>query len=330
MSPSSRRLVAVSVCLFILTLPVQAQDNWSFSGQFFGDVQTTLQTSSPTQSRTNAFQIRRVFFTADFPVGDTFDGRFRIESTGKNTLDGVRSAPFLKDAYLRWKNVFADGHHLVLGLSAPPMWQVSQRFWSYRALARTIQHRAGLAGPRDTGIALHGPLGSSGTTRYGVMIGNDAIGMGETNRAKHVYAEIDKDITPQMIGAAGLDYKPLPGGRALNGHVFLGWHNSKKRRIATEIFYTRTQTGGSDENITMFGTSLFGWQQISKNARVILRADRTRISDPDGASTTLFLLAGFSYLPEENVQIIPNIGYDDRNHFEQPEIVARMTLYALF
>lgn len=330
MSPSPRILVAFLVGLFILPPPAQAQDDWQFSGQFFGDVQTTLQARSTSLSRANAFQIRRVFFTADFPVGNTFDGRFRIESTGKNTLDGVRSAPFLKDAYLRWKNVFADGHHLVLGLSAPPMWQVSQRFWSYRALARTIQHRAGLAGPRDTGIALHGPLGSSGSTRYGVMIGNDAIGTGETDRAKHVYAEVDTDISPRLIGAAGMDYKPLPNGRALNGHVFLGWHTSTKRRVATEMFYTRMQTGGSDENTTIFGTSIFGWQQLSEHTRVILRADRTRISNPAEAATSLFLLAGFSYLPEENVEIIPNIGYDDRDQFEQPEIVARLTLYALF
>ncbi len=330
MEPSLRLLFVCFVFMAQLTSGARAQDSWRFSGQFFGDYAISRLSAEPDGDLDHAFQIRRIFFTADFPVASSMDGRFRVESTNRNTLDGTRSTPFLKDAYLRWKDALGPGHMIVFGLSAPPMWQVSQRFWSYRALARTIQHRAGLAGSRDTGIALYGPLGSSGRNRYGLMVGNDNIGAGDTDNAKHLYAQIDSDLSDQWTGAFGLDYRPSASGQSVNSSLFLGWKHASRKRIATELFYMKTQGDEGHDDAFMVGASLFGWYHLSDHARLILRVDRTHLES--GAMTVgkTFALAGISFRPENTIEIIPNIGIEDDERQEHADLTARVTIYATF
>lgn len=328
----TRRHLAILLTFMGMVGAAQAQTpaDWNFSGQFFGDYQMLVQSADGETDGQDAFQIRRIFFTADFPLGEKFDGRFRVEATNRNVIDGNRSVPFLKDVYLRWKNIIGPGHHLYMGLSAPPMWQVSQRFWSYRALARTVQHRAGIAGPRDTGLALHGPLNSSGSTRYGVMVGNNNQGAGETDDTMRFYSQIDTDLTDNLLVAGSFTYHTLPDGQSYNGNLLLGWHQDNRTRVAAEVFYNARPLDGQADRDAISGASLYGWHFVSEATKVILRGDLTRFEEGGTSADRTWFFAGISYSPERNVEVIPNIMIQQDDRADQAEITARLTLYANF
>lgn len=318
------------VLLWLASGSARAQEDWRFSGQFFGDYQALIQSPDRDLEGDNAFQIRRVFFTAKFPLSKSIDGLFRVEGTRGKVIEENLSPPYLKDVYLRWKDVLGDGHHMILGLSAPPKWQVSQRFWSYRALARTVQHRAGIGQPRDTGVALYGPLGKSGTTNYGVMIGNDNRGVGETDRRKRFYAYLDTRLGDDLIVGVGTDYHTIDDGNSYNGSLFVGWENGDRSRLASEAFYDFRPMHGSSDADAIMGASLYGWHFVSERGKVILRADLTRFDRQGVERNRTWLFAGFSYSPEKDVEIIPNIQWEKDDRDGRAEVMARLTLYANF
>lgn len=332
MMRNARVLVLIALLSGLLSSPdssAQSFDDWRLSGQFFGDLEAMLAHPDEDVVGDNAFQIRRVFFTADAPLGESFQVRVRTETTTSSRTSNNRSATFMKDVYVRWNDVFGDGHRMVIGLSAPPMWQVSQRFWSYRSLARTIQHRAGIAGPRDTGVALYGPLGNDGNTRYGVMVGNNNQRFGDDDRAKKFYSQIDTRLSNGVIAAGGFDYHSLDDGQSFNGNLLLGLERETSR-IAVEAFFNHRPMDDQDDSDHITGASVYGWHDLSSSRRLIGRVDLTqyRTSGQDVLETWAFV--GFSYRPEEDVQIIPNLTYEKLDTDDDPMIRARITLFANF
>ncbi len=145
--------------LFLLLIPflilntLRAQPK--ISGLAYGDYFYNAAVSDSTKANLNGFQFRRIYITADFAVSETFDSRFRLEtdqSINSNTPGG-KLGVMVKDAWLKWKNVFS-GSDLIFGISPTPAFDISEAAWGYRSLEKTIMDLRGVVPSRDFGVDL--------------------------------------------------------------------------------------------------------------------------------------------------------------------------------
>ena len=119
-----------------------------FSGYMMGDYYYNLQrdagfaglannastSAAPGPTAMQSFILRRVYFTYDNDISEQFTSRFRLEADqGTDLLASGKISVFVKDAYLRWKNVFS-GSDLIFGIQPPPTYDVSEAAWGYRSL----------------------------------------------------------------------------------------------------------------------------------------------------------------------------------------------------
>ncbi|MDX1546846.1 MAG: hypothetical protein R3247_07660, partial [Rhodothermales bacterium] len=182
-----RHLVIFLVLSLCCTYAAKAQPAVEVSGLGYLDYAYLLASPDDAEEGENGFGYRRLYLTTDFEISDRFDGRIRLEVRDNSTTEQGRPAPFVKDAFLRWRDLIGEGHHAVFGVSPPPVFRVSERVWGYRSLEATLMDRTGVAPSRDLGVALGGPLAAGGTVRYGLMVANNSGVRAETDRYKRVY-----------------------------------------------------------------------------------------------------------------------------------------------
>ena len=196
-------LLLLAVGLFLVTGSAFSQ--MTFSGYMFGDyyynvardssfnhkapANSALNSAAPGPIAMQAFQFRRIYFTMDDNISEMFAARLRFEAdqaanpgvTSPNTatppvsedaLASGKMAPFVKEAWLSWKNIFA-GSNLTFGNQLTPGFAISEANWGFRFLEKTIMDQKGLVGAVDLGISLRGKLTSDGMFNYWLMIGNN-------------------------------------------------------------------------------------------------------------------------------------------------------------
>jgi hypothetical protein len=153
--------------------PVLGQEHIKISGLAYLDYYYLLNSPVAGDEQANGFDYRRLYLTTDFVLSDDFGGRARLEASSSSTTSQGRPAPFVKDLYVRWKNAIGQGHDLTLGISPPPAFGVSEGFWGYRSLEKTILDRNAILSSRDFGLTLSGRFDRDGAVRYALMYGNN-------------------------------------------------------------------------------------------------------------------------------------------------------------
>ena len=63
--------------------------------------------------------------------------RYPLEANDSGFGGGSKMNPFVKHAYLKWKDGVGSGD-LYLGLSGTPTWAVAEGLWGYRAVEKTV------------------------------------------------------------------------------------------------------------------------------------------------------------------------------------------------
>ena len=326
--PSRTMVVACALAVFAV-LPSMGQNSVRFSGEVFSDYTYTVSSPDGTKDGNNAFGYRRAYLTADYVLSDQFDGRLRLETNDGTTASGNRPAPFEKDMYVRWKNIFGEGHNVIFGVQSPPNWRVSERHWGYRSLDKTIMDRSGIASSRDTGIQLTGPVTASKSIRYAVMVGNSSGVSRETDKFKRVYGQLEFYPTEKFRASIGSNYAPNASGDLIMFNGFAGWMDDSYS-VGAEGFYGATSVDGAPDDVLQYGVSVFGTYHMSDTRRLIARFDT--ITDDDGTldATNTYFLGGVAFLPHADVQVIPNIIYTKNSTESDPGLTARMTLYVTF
>lgn len=174
-------------------------NNGRISGYMFGDyfynaardtgISTLSNVVNGGKKDLNGFQLRRVYFTYDYDISESFATRFRLEADqAANTSDG-KIGVFVKDAYLTWKNIF-KGSDLTFGIQPPPAFEVSESFWGNRFLEKTIMDVRGIVPSRDIAVSLKGKFDQEGVLKYWAMIGNGSGNRPELDKYKRFYAHI--------------------------------------------------------------------------------------------------------------------------------------------
>lgn len=348
----------LAAILTLQTMHSQEKPAAKISGYMFGDYFYNVARDSSSALLSNAanggkkdmngFQFRRIYFTYDNEISQTFSARFRLE--------GTSGAPIIKDAYLKWKNVF-NGSDLLFGLQPPPAFEISEGVWGYRSLEKTILDLRGIVSSRDLGVSLKGRIDESAILKYWIMVANNSGTGPETDKYKRLYGHIQIAPTEKISVTIYGDYKIQPdvndlkstaipeatlNHSALTTALFAGYTEKGSFNIGAEGFLQSTPNDykdGSPDSLVAknaIGVSIFGSVNVASDLVFMARFD---LFDPNthGKSTgdaRNFIIIGADWKADKNVSIIPNVVYETYEEIGgraiDPAITARITLFYTF
>lgn len=379
-----KKMLAVSAFLILIgsTLAV-AQGK--FSGYMFGDYYYNVyrdanigssNIASPAGTTAyQAFQFRRIYFTYDNDISDQFTTRFRLEAdqgaatstvAQNDALTGGKIGVFVKDAYLKWKNIFS-GSDVLFGVQPTPAYDVSEAAWGYRSLEKTIMDLRGTVDSRDMGLSLKGKITNDGMLNYWLMLGNGAgTAKPESDKYKRYYAHIQLKPSTNLQATLYVDYKDVANilnsytksyvdNGAVTTALFIGYSEPFSYNIGVEAFLQSTSNALKDtvtksySSKSTMGFSVFGSINIIPELAIVARYDNFNPSTDDkgkdpvavtasvanGNLSRNYVIAGLSWKVDKNVSIMPNILYET---YETPKggkaidasTTARLTVYYVF
>ena len=362
-----------SVSLFVLTLICLAgiqsvRSQGKFSGYMFGDwyYNVTRDTSfnpphtGPGKTALsgpkdlNGFQFRRIYFAYDNDISEKFTSRFRLEAD-QSALSGTKILPVVKDAYLKWKDIFS-GSDFVFGIQPTTAFDISEAAWGYRSLDKTIMDLRGVIPSRDFGISLRGKIDEAGMWNYWAMISNSDGNSPNTGKYHRYAANIDVKPVDKLQIDVNADYRSLPSVNDITSvsspkatvsnsiktlSAFVGYKESDWS-LGGEAFSSSqannfVNASGAQVSLTQIGLSLWGTYSFQPNLAAVLRYD---YYDPNFSSDSKgdmrnYIIGGLSWKADKNVSIIPNIQYES---YEAPtngtapdaSVNARVTFYYIF
>ncbi len=291
-----------------------------------------------------AFQFRRIYFTYDYAVSEDVSSRFRLEADQSALTSDGKIGVFVKDVYLRWKNVFS--HDIYLGIQSTPAFEQSEGFWGYRSLEKTIMDLRGIVSSRDFGLGVRGSVDTEGVVSYWFLLGNGSGNRPENDKLKRYYANVRVRLNAVELTAYA-DYNPrvditnpFSGARVGNSTLttagFVGLEPAPNIKCGIEGFLQSTpnafNSGTALRTRNAVGVSGFIRWAFSEELEFVGRYDHF---DPNTHSSSSgdsrgYILAGLSWSKIPNVQIIPNIQMET---FEQsggqsfdPSITGRVTV----
>lgn len=296
----------------------------------------------------NGFQFRRIYLTYDGDISPAFTSRLRLE--------GTTGSPFIKDAYIKWKNIFI-GSDLTFGLQPTPAFEISEGVWGYRSLEKTIMDLRGIVSPRDLAVSLRGNIDSQGMVGYWLMVGNSSGTAAETDKYKRVYAHIAVKPTSNLQMTIYGDYKIQPAindlkststpkatlnHNPLTAALFAAYLEKNMFTLGAEGFLQTTpndfRDGSPDSLVTRnaIGLSVFGTYNVANNFVLVARYDLfdPNIHEKSKADSRKYFIFGADWKADKNVSIIPNILYETYENIGPRAVdasfTARITLYYTF
>ncbi len=325
----------------------------TFSGLMFGDYFYNMSAHDGSLRDYNGFDLRRAYFTVDYNISNTFSSRFRLEAnqTMNSLTPGGRFGVMVKDAWLRWQNIF-QGSDLYFGISPTPAYSVSEKAWGHRFLERTILDYFGIVPERDLGVDLKGNITGDGTLKYWVKLGNNSSNGPEVDKYKRLYAMFELNPNPQYIftfyadyAAAPLIFDPVDGISKNNDRfvlsLFFNYNNANTFSVGVETFMNIIENNYAPtpitplENQTADGISIWAWGSLSPTIKLVGRFD---YFDPNTSATLDnrgLILAGVDIALDPNVTLTPN--FEIRTYEAPPinggdgsDVVPRVTFFWKF
>jgi hypothetical protein len=357
-----RQLPAVLLVFGLSFATAQEQSADKFSGSMFGDYFYNISRDSNLPSLSNvalpgktadqAFQFRRIYLTYDNEISATFSSRFRLEADQTALTSDGKISVAVKDAYLRWKHIFA-GSDLLFGIQPTPAFDVSESVWRFRSLEKTILDLRSVVGSRDLGVALKGALVENGILQYWLMIADGSGNKPETDKYKRYYIHLHLKPVQNIQLTLYADYHarptipdPFKPESKLNNDnityaIFLGYTNVDGLSIGAEGFLQSTahgyRRGTSLTTNRAAGISLFGTASALDNLELVARYDYydANIDRAARGDARHFSIGGVAWKVDKNVSIIPNVLYEfyekntDGRTF-RASLTGRITLFYQF
>ncbi|HAB54011.1 MAG: hypothetical protein A2315_00935 [Ignavibacteria bacterium RIFOXYB2_FULL_35_12] len=328
------------LCFFVFffsSLYSQNGDKGKISGEAFIDYfynisRDTVHSKLPNTALKevqdfNAFEFRRVTFTYDYDFSSIFQSRVRFEAN-QSSSTGNSVTPYIKDLFLKWKNIF-DGSDLIFGIQPPPSFEVSESYWQFRSLEKTIMDLRNIASSRDMGLALKGKLDNEGFLSYWVTFANNSNLGPEIDKYKRVYLHLNITPMKDMNITLYSDYKFRTKISQLNSSnqsvvslnndvitsvAFIGIRD-EDFSCGIEGILQMSRNGYSISNANQtsystlngFGLSVFGNYQIIENINLLGRFDYYDPNSKVDFDSRNFIVLGLSFLAEKNIRIIPNV-----------------------
>jgi hypothetical protein len=350
-------LLLLGACVSVSpTVLAQGKITGVFYGDYFYNIARDTSTARANLSNSaltgpadlQGFVIRRVFFTYDHDFAERFAMRFRLEfdqtanSSGAYAiLPNGNGSVFVKDAWLRWKNIFA-GSDLCFGIQPTSAYDVSEGLWSYRSLEKTIMDLRGIVSSRHLGIALHGKLDDEAFLSYWVTIANvnsgsqpkdvtPAVKNGDKYNlySLHLAYRPVKELAFTLYGdfrpsypvddpASTMVPKATVSNSTFTGALSAGYKQGSDFAVGAEVFTQQTGNAYADptapntlQTLAKNGFSLWGWYNFSDDLGAVVRFDyygsKSGSDNTEKDDSRNYILAGLTYRPVKDVQIMPNI-----------------------
>ncbi len=321
-------IVAAVVSSALFAETAQAQ---KLSGTLYSDYSYDIQTESGEDEGENGFGLRRLYLTGDYDISDDFSVKARLEANDGSTTEQGRIAPFVKDLSLKAKNVLGAGHDVEVGITSPPSFKVSEKVWGYRSIEKTIQDRIKVVSSRDVGVVARGPLTSSGSVKYGLMVANNSGGKPETNKAKRVYAQLEFYPAEGVSITVGGDYagsSEEDEDGTINTNAFIGYSTGDVTVGVEGLLNQVNAVTGAD--FETMAASVFVRASVSETVEVIGRVDRVNFERGAASSWSNYAIAGVAVKPHPKVRFIPNVMIGKDEFDDQAYVTGRLTLHADF
>ena len=340
-----RHSILFFMCLLLISPAALWGDAGKISGYFFGDYYYVLKSHDTALEDRNGFQYRRVYFTYDKDLSDTFSTRFRFEMSGKS-FPADRGAstkiePFLKHGYLQWKRP-QWRTNFYFGLSSNPTWQNVERVWGYRSVARTLIDMHKMGNGSDFGVAVKGNIDKSKRISYHLIFANGMSTSAEIDGNKKVALSIAAKPAKGFIleGYADLE-NAVDRGRWYTLQGLLGYQR-EQFRLGLQL---ASQTRQKDD-LNILVSSVFGATQLlEKKLWAFARFDRLFDPTPsakkivyipfDDTAAPNMILVGLDWTLIESFHIMPNlvfVFYDEPDNGAKPDatIMPRLTAFFRF
>ena len=369
-----KRLFGV-VCISLIVASATAFAQGKISGLMFGDYffnvardsifskTTPPNSASSGQKSFQAFQFRRIYVWYDNDISEDFAARFRFEGDQVAATNNGKFSVFVKDAYLRWKNVFA-GSDFLFGIQPTSAYEISEGAWGYRSLEKTIMDLRGTVPSRILGVSLKGKVDGAGVLNYWLTVGNNNSGNNAGSPADQFHSyEVQFQVKPSKNLQFTLfgEYRDRPAindptstsnskatiSSAITTYAAFVGYSDASFNIGAEGFMQKTAnalvdgTGPGLKSRSAIGVSAFGSVNFRPDLALVLRYD---LLDPNTDDVTgqgdkrNYVIAGLSFKPDKNVSIIPNVLYETYesvptsagNQKIDPSVTARVTFYYVF
>ena len=360
-----------------------------FSGLMFGDFfynvardSSFLGSRAPQKTALSGtkdqqgFQFRRIYFTWDHDISSQFTTRFRMEadqtalttgtsspvltSTGTANVGSYQGkiTVFVKDAFLRWKNLF-EGSDLIFGIQPTTAYDISETWWGYRSLEKTIQDLHSIIPSRDMGIALRGKITGDGMFNYWAMIANGDGNSPVSSKFKRYSLNLQVKPDNNWQATINGDYRAqasvndptstsVPEATEshdiLTGSVFVGYKENNKYSFGVEGFLQSTMHDIADsanlpakKGRSTMGISVWGSVNLQDDIALVARYD---YFDPNSDSyfkgdSRNYIIGGLDWKPDKNVSIMPNVQIETleslpSGHSFDTSVTGRLTFYYVF
>ena len=332
-------LLFFTIVVFLLGAAYAQENNPKFSGLMFGDYFYNANAIDSAMKDINGFNFRRIYITTDYSINDQFSTRFRMESA---ISSGSNVSVFVKDAWLKWKDIFS-GSDLVVGMSPTPAFDASEGAWGYRSLEKTIMDYFKIVSSRDIGIDLKGKLDENGTAKYWVKIGDGSGNKPETDKYKRYYAQLQFTPNSNFMFTLYGDYNSLPkvdnkDNSAFVAAGFINYKQDKAFALGIEGFIKSQQNAytapdaESPETKSGFGISFWAKALLSDNIGIVGRYDTY---DPNTNSAAKndkqgLIIAAVDFKVAPKVSVMPGIEVHTLEGADNSDVTPRVTFYWKF
>jgi hypothetical protein len=343
----------------------EIENKGRISGYMFGDyfynlnrdpiVNSLSNVAFKGEEGMNGVQLRRIYFTYDYNISSRFTTRFRLEADQEANASNGKIGVFVKDAYLKWKDVF-NGSDLLFGIQPTPAFEVSESYWGNRFLEKTIMDLRGIVSSRDLAVALTGRLDQQGQLKYTLMLGNGSGNRPETDKYNRYYAMLQYSPVKNFSFTFHTDLRTAPpavdplslrefNGNILNYALFAGYKIKDRFSFGLEGFSmvenNKIDAAPNSEDVFEdrkgFGVSVFGTVFFSEILSSVLRYDYL---DPNIRSSykgdrRSLIIASLNVQADEKVIISPNIFIETFEKFPDgtainSSVTPRITLFYTF
>ncbi len=333
------------LCAFASSAAAQVKvgKNGKISGLVFGDYYWVASDHNSDLKGRNGFWLRRIYFTYDQKISNSFSARFRLEMNSSGDFaSSAKLRPYVKDAYLRWHH---DQQQIFAGLSPTPAASFVVQVWGYRVVEKSPLVLQKMAPTRNLGLSFKGNLGNRSQWHYFFMVGNGNGGKADIDKGKKFMLSLAYDLTNSItIQAFGGWNDKLAGQDTYTAQGFLAYQ-TKKIHIGMLYAHQIQQKALGRQNLDLNIASVFTNFKAAKNIKVLLRADHLFEANPVGESIayipfssraqSTLLIGGADIAPVPEVHLIPNIeaivyGQTPSGITPTTDAIPRLTLYYIF
>lgn len=160
----------------------------------------------------HSFQLRRLYFGCDFKATPNLTAHILLEANDKSLLAINTYSPFIKQAYMEWKNPIDIGAPITvnIGLIPTPVFTITERTWGYRSVEKDILDSRGISAAADFGVSVSGTFDEKENYGYNFMIGNgtgvkapDFTPKNFASREKEIYSSLYARLLERRLTLEG-------------------------------------------------------------------------------------------------------------------------------